>query len=74
MLFKEFPNFHRDWWAEEGMGNPARVPQPDPEPWSWEGPIPAPLSRNPPWLLGHGTELCQAAPAAAAAVQQLLSL
>lgn len=58
----------RGWGTQQGSHKP------NSEPWSWEGPVPAPLSRNPPWLLGHGAELCQAAPAAAAAVQQLLSL
>lgn len=38
------------------------------------GSVPASLSRKPHWLLGHCAEPCQAAPAAAVAVQQLLSL
>lgn len=39
----------------------------------WGGPGPAPLSRKALWLLGRRAKPCQAAPAAAVPVQQLLS-
>lgn len=60
-------------WAEERLCSGAKPGSHSQERSVWGDSGPAPLSRKARWLLGHRAEPCQAAPAAAVAVQQLLS-